>query len=231
MLSLTIDTSNDQLGIGLIKEGEVLAQITTKVKQDHSSRLMPAIVNLFQSVSVEATELTEVIVAQGPGSYTGIRIGVTVAKSLAWALDIPVKGVSSLEVLAYQANYFEGKIIPFFDARRGNVFAGIYESDSGRIKQSIADSNIAFTSVLEKAQDYEKVLFLSPDIDLFKEEIKQTHAVIPNAAEHISMPYAIYLASLNKTVEETHSLVPSYLRLAEAEAVWLKNQKEAHKHD
>ncbi len=231
MLSLTIDTSTQQLGLGLIKEGEVLAQMTTKVKQDHSSRLMPAIVNLMQTVNLEPAQLSEVIVAHGPGSYTGIRIGVTVAKSLAWALDIPVKGVSSLEVLAYQANYFDGKIIPFFDARRGNVFAGIYESDSGIIKPYLADSNIEFTAVLERAQHFERVLFLSPDIDLFEEEIRQIHAVIPHKLEHLSMPYAIYLASLNKSVKETHGLIPSYLRLAEAEAVWLKNQKEANKDD
>ena len=231
MLSLTLDTSNDILGLGLIKDGQVLAQMTTKVKQDHSSRLMPAIVNLLAQVDVEAKDLTEIIVAQGPGSYTGIRIGVTVAKSLAWALDIPVKGVSSLEVLAYQANYFNGKIIPFFDARRGNVFAGIYESDSGKIKEYVTDSNIGFKSVLEKAQEFEEVLFLSPNIDLFIEEIKGIKAVIPNPVAHIPMPYAIYLASLNQTKENTHALVPNYLRLAEAEAVWLENQKEAKKHD
>ena len=108
MITLTIDTSKNILGIAILEESELIAQKITRVNQDHSSRLMPAIVELMDDVKIKPNELGKIVVAEGPGSYTGIRIGVTVAKSLAWSLNIPIIAVSSLESLAYQAQLKDG---------------------------------------------------------------------------------------------------------------------------
>src|SRR5699024_7275284 len=124
MNTLAIDTSTNILGDAILDDTELIGQKVTKVNKHHTSRLMPAIVELMKDINPKPEALEKIVVGAGPGSFTGIRIGVTVAKSLAWALNIPVVRVSSLESLAYQAKLKEGIVCSFFDARRENVYAG-----------------------------------------------------------------------------------------------------------
>lgn len=236
MRTLTIDTSTNILGVAILDEMELIGQKVTRVNQDHSSRLMPAIVELMKDVNVEPVELEKIIVAKGPGSYTGIRIGVTVAKSLAWALDIPVVGVSSLESLAYQAKVRNGLVCSFFDARRENVFAGVYRVTNGIITTEKADANIAFAD-LEKylLSLNEEVVLLSPDIkkftDLMTEELKDI-MIIPKLPDHITNPSNLAVIGLQQKNEDSHELIPEYLRMAEAEVNWLKTKEnESNNYD
>ncbi len=236
MRTLTIDTSTNILGVAILDEMELIGQKVTRVNQDHSSRLMPAIVELMKDVNVEPVELEKIIVAKGPGSYTGIRIGVTVAKSLAWALNIPVVGVSSLESLAYQAKIRNGLVCSFFDARRENVFAGVYRVTDGIMTTEKADANIRFAD-LEKylLSLNEEVVLLSPDIkkftDLMTKELKDI-IIIPKSPDHITNPSNLAVLGMQKKNEDSHELIPEYLRMAEAEVNWLKTkEKESNNHD
>ncbi len=126
---LAIDSSNVAMGVGLSNDGQVLGEVITNVKKNHSVRLMPAIEHLMNDVGMTPDSIDRIAVAMGPGSYTGVRIGVTVAKTLAWTLQKELVGVSSLEVLAQNGSFFEGLIVPFFDARRGQAFTGLYRKD------------------------------------------------------------------------------------------------------
>src|SRR5699024_6479156 len=108
-----------------------------------STRLMPTIVSLMDDLNIQPDELAKIVVAQGPGSYTGVRIGITTAKSMAWALNIPIYSVSSLNVLTYNGRFFNGLIFPFFDARRNNVFTGLYEWKDGNHIQHQTDTYIS----------------------------------------------------------------------------------------
>src|SRR5690606_7564559 len=130
---LAIDTSNQVMGIAILKEDHVIGEVVTNIAKNHSVRLMPAIEQLMKEVGMEPEELDKIVVAKGPGSYTGVRIGLSIAKTMAWALDIPVVGVSSLEPLAFQGRFFYGYICPFFDARRGLVYAGVYQFEKSNI--------------------------------------------------------------------------------------------------
>src|SRR3954451_3344025 len=103
---------------------------------------MPAIETLLKDCETTPSELDKIVVAKGPGSYTGVRIGVTIAKTLAWTLKIPLSGVSSLEVLAANGRYFDGLISPLFDARRGQLYTGLYEMEKDSLKTVIEDCNI-----------------------------------------------------------------------------------------
>lgn len=230
MKTLAIDTSTNILGVAILDKTELIGQKITRVNQDHSSRLMPAIVELMKDLNIEPQDLEKIIVAEGPGSYTGIRIGVTIAKSLAWALDIPVVGVSSLESLAYQAKLREGLICAFFDARRENVFAGIYRVTNGKVTSVKRDANLTFSDLEETLNSLnEEVVLLSPDIvkfeDLMGEKLKSL-AIIPESPYHISNPSNLVLIGLNKNTENSHQLTPEYLRMAEAEVNWLKAQEK-----
>src|SRR5699024_1227264 len=112
---LAIDTSNHTLGVVILKYNQVNGEYVTHLEKNHSVRLMPAIDQLMRDVEMEPGELNKIVVAKGPGSYTGVRIGLTTAKTLSWTLNIPLTGISSIEVLAYQVRFFPNYICPFFD--------------------------------------------------------------------------------------------------------------------
>lgn len=227
---LAIDTSNQAMGVALLKDDEIIGEMVTNIAKNHSVRLMPAVEKLMTEVSLTPDQLDKIVVAKGPGSYTGVRIGLSIAKSMAWALGIPVVGVSSLEVLAYQGRFFDGYVFPFFDARRGLVYTGIYQSQGSRLKIVYEEKNLPMEDALLKLkEDHKKVLCLSPDIIKHKDSIHRVLgdlAIIPEGPFHIANPGFLGLAGLYKEADQTHTLTPNYLRLAEAEAKWLQAQKE-----
>jgi tRNA threonylcarbamoyladenosine biosynthesis protein TsaB len=227
---LAIDTSNQAMGVALLKDDEVIGELVTNIAKNHSVRLMPAIEKLMAEVSLTPDELDKIVVAKGPGSYTGVRIGLSIAKSMAWALGIPIVGVSSLEVLAYQGRFFDGYVFPFFDARRGLVYAGIYEFKGSRLRQVYEEKNLPMEEALLKLkEDNKKVLCLSPDLIKHQDSIQSVLgdlAIIPEGPFHIAYPGFLGLAGLDKEADNTHTLTPNYLRLTEAEAKWLQAQKE-----
>ncbi|WP_249871592.1 tRNA (adenosine(37)-N6)-threonylcarbamoyltransferase complex dimerization subunit type 1 TsaB [Oceanobacillus saliphilus] len=231
---LAIDTSNQVLGVSLLKDDQIIGEIMTNLSKNHSVRLMPAIERLMGEVSLKPEELDKIVVAKGPGSYTGVRIGISTAKTMAWALNIPVVGVSSLEVLAYQGRFFNDYICPFFDARRGLVFTGLYKWKNNQLLNVLDENNLLMDDVLKKLEkEQKKVLFLSPDISVYKEAIHQSLgelAVIPEGPYHVPQAGHLGLAGMAKEVTSTHELTPNYLRLAEAEANWLKEQKDKENH-
>ena len=140
---LLIDTSNQPLSVALVKDDKVEAEINSNEKRNHSAQLMPAVEKLFESASFTKNEVDAVVVAQGPGSYTGLRIGVTVAKTLAYSLDAELYGVSSLKALAATIDSTsEDDIVPIFDARREAVYAGVYRYERGELVEMMPEQYI-----------------------------------------------------------------------------------------
>lgn len=228
MYSLTIDTSNHVLGVALMKGNKVIGEFVTNLAKNHSVRLMPAVDQLMKEVDASPEQLDKIVVAKGPGSYTGVRIGLTTAKTLAWALDIPIVGVSSLKALAYQGRFYNSVICPFFDARRGLVYTGLYEWQTNDMVAVHEEQNILMEDWLtELSKREQEVLFLSPDIEGFSDIIQEKLgdlAIIPEDMFHIAKPSDLALAGSQQESDSTHHLTPNYLRLAEAEANWIKAQ-------
>ncbi|MSO00737.1 tRNA (adenosine(37)-N6)-threonylcarbamoyltransferase complex dimerization subunit type 1 TsaB [Bacillus paralicheniformis] len=229
MTILAIDTSNLTLGVALIKDGKVIAEHISHLKKNHSVRAMPAIDELLKECGLEPNDLTQIAVAKGPGSYTGVRIGVTIAKTLAWSLNIPIKTVSSLEVLAANGRFFQGLICPLFDARRGQVYTGLYQYRDGKLHGLEEDQNILLEDWLKKLKAMDQqVLFIGSDTGIHREMIERIldeQAVIADPALQLPRPSELALIGELKEDEPVHSIVPNYIRLAEAEAVWLEKQK------
>ena len=119
--------ANTPLSIAIVKDGELLVEENSSMAINHSLRAMPAIEEIFTKVGMTPTDIDAIAVSEGPGSYTGVRIGVTIAKTLAWTLDKPLVGVSSLKALAANGTIFKVSFAPIVDARRGNVYAGAYQ--------------------------------------------------------------------------------------------------------
>ena len=142
MIWLGIDTANTPLSIAIVKDGEILAEENTSMAINHSLRAMPAIEEVFEKVDMVPSEIDAIAVSEGPGSYTGVRIGVTIAKTLAWTLEKPLVGVSSLKAIAANGFFFNGLICPIVDARRNNVYSGAYRYENGKLVSVIEDGII-----------------------------------------------------------------------------------------
>ncbi|MCA0970420.1 tRNA (adenosine(37)-N6)-threonylcarbamoyltransferase complex dimerization subunit type 1 TsaB [Halobacillus litoralis] len=224
---LAIDTSNYVMGVAIVKDGVVAGEYVTHLKKNHSIRLMPAVDALMKETGVAPEELDRIAVAHGPGSYTGVRIGLTTAKTMAWSLDIPVVGVSSLEAVARQGAFFDGYVAPFFDARRGLVYTGLYDADMNVVKE---EKNVLMEDWLKELSELDqKILFVSQDLSVHEELIREilgSRAVLPSYPYHYSRPSLIALSGEKKEPGTVHELVPNYLRIPEAEQKWLDQQKE-----
>lgn len=224
-IALAMDTSNDAMGVAIINDQEVVGEYVTNTKKNHSVRLMPAIHRLMEDVKIKPQQLEKIIVASGPGSYTGVRIAATTAKTMAYTLNIPLVGVSSLEVLAQNGKHFSGHVVPFFDARRHQVYSGLYKHGQP-IEQ---DQLIEMHQWLERLKQVESpLLFLSPHIGIYEQEIKETlgeKAVIGDVTDGFIRPSALGQIGMKRAPLDIHTFTPTYLKLAEAEEKWLESQK------
>ena len=220
MKLLAFDTSNQALSLAILEDEQVLAQTTLNIKKNHSITLMPAIDFLMNSLDMKPTDLDRIVVAQGPGSYTGLRIAVATAKTLAHTLKIELVGVSSL--LALVPEQVEGLVIPVMDARRNNVYAGFYQS--GQAVRS--EAHLPLAEVLEIAGAADQSVTLVGETATFAEQIK---AAIPQAAIQPTLPDAATIGRLGLELpaQSIHDFVPNYLKRVEAEENWLKTHQES----
>ena len=190
---LVIDSASKFLYVALYEDLECLGKYYAEGNNDHSVKLMSEIEKIFISSNLKVKDLDEIIIGIGPGSYTGLRIGVVVAKMFAWNDNIPVKTVSSLAMFASSSS-FEGLILPEIDARRGNSFLGLYRK-TGK------------TLVLE---DEEKLV----NLENYKESIKESYEIVSKGEPNIEV---ILNSDILSLVEDIHGLNPNYLRITEAE--------------
>ena len=219
MKVLAFDTSSKALSLAILEDKQLLAETTINIKKNHSITLMPAIDFLMASLDWTPKDLDRIVVAEGPGSYTGLRIAVATAKTLAHTLNIELVGMSSL--LALLPNQQEGLVVPLMDARRNNVYAGFYENEN----PVLPEAHLSFAEVLEQVKDAEQVTFVG-EVGAFAEQIQER---LPQANYQETLPNAANLAlwAWDKEVDSLHDFVPNYLKRVEAEENWLKNHTES----
>lgn len=227
---LAIDTSSYVLGVAIVEEDRVIGELVTNLNKNHSVRAMPAVDQLMKDCEIKPDTLDRIVVGRGPGSFTGVRIGVTLAKTLAWSLNVPLVGVSSLELLAANGRYFKGVISPIMDARRGQVYTGLYTWDKTGIQTEVEDVNITLTDWLGMLKEKnEDVLFIGNDVHLHKETIIEylgEMAHFAETSENNPRPSELALIGMQREAEDVHTFVPNYTRLAEAEAKWLESKEK-----
>ena len=217
---LAMDTSNKALSLAILENEETLGQVTLNIKKNHSITLMPAIDFLMNSLDMNPADLDRIAVAQGPGSYTGLRIAVATAKTLAHTLKIELVGVSSL--LALVPEQVEGLVIPIMDARRNNVYAGFYQF--GQVVQP--EAHLPLAEVLEMAGAANQSVTFVGETTAFTEQIE---AALPQAAIRSTLPDAAAVGrlGLDLPAQSIHDFVPNYLKRVEAEENWLKTHQES----
>lgn len=219
MKVLAFDTSSKALSLAILEDKQVLAETTINIKKNHSITLMPAIDFLMARLDWTPKDLDRIVVAEGPGSYTGLRIAVATAKTLAHTLNIELVGMSSL--LSLVPHQQEGLLVPLMDARRNNVYAGFYEN----AKPVMPEAHLSFAGVLEKVKDADQVTFVG-EVAPFVEQIQEQ---LPQASYQETLPNAANLAlwAWDKKADSLHDFVPNYLKRVEAEENWLKKHTES----
>ena len=220
MKVLAFDTSSKALSLAILEDKQVLAETMITIKKNHSITLMPAIDFLMGSLDWTPKDLDRIVVAQGPGSYTGLRIAVATAKTLAHTLKIELVGVSSL--LALVPEQVEGLVIPVMDARRNNVYAGFYQSG-----QAVwPEAHLPLAEVLEIAGAANQSVTFVGETAAFTEQIE---VALPQATLQPTLPNAAAVGRLGLDLpsQSIHDFVPNYLKRVEAEENWLKNHTES----
>lgn len=203
MKTLYIDTSSNYLYSGIVSENSILREIKREYQKDLSKEALPKIIELFEKTNLTPKDIDKIIVVTGPGSFTGIRIGVTIAKTIAWSLNIPIISISGLTAMAISSRSNTYKM-PLIDARRGYVYGAIYDKDNNPI---IEDSHIELKELLDKTKSLDKVVTITNDnitIDLSKENYDPDILKIVNYFK-------------NEEGISPHLVNPIYLKKTEAE--------------
>lgn len=236
MKLLAIDTSTLVMSVAVLEADKVLGEVTTNLHKNHSVRLMPTVHQLMQELDLTPDQLEAVAVAKGPGSYTGVRIGFTTAKTIAWSCGIPLIPISSLAVLAMNGSRFGGGVVPLFDARRNRIYTGLYRGKDGQVELMKEDRVMDLDGWLEELKEQGPLLFLGDDVRLFQTTIQQVlgeNAKFGQPGENIPRAAHLGRLALDQVDRESSAqdAAPDYLQLTEAEAKWLKTQKNGVKRD
>ena len=134
-MQVAIDTSTDIAGLALTQDGEILAELTWRCQMNHSVQLLPNLAHLLKQTNLSLKSADCIIVAKGPGSYNGLRVGISTAKGLAFSLNIPIIGISTLEAAAYGHAEAGLPVCPIFNAGRDEIGTALYQQKNGRWRQ------------------------------------------------------------------------------------------------
>ena len=203
MRILYIDTSSSFLYTGIVENGTLINEVKEEYGQSLSEVAMPKIASLFEESKIDPKEIDKIIIVNGPGSFTGIRIGLTIAKVYAWSLNIPITTIYSLEAMALSSKQ-ETIHIPMINARRGYVFAAIYDKNYQAI---LKPQHITIEKLKEEMKKIEEYEIISNDeFDTFN-DIKAYNPDIEKIVNYYQ----------NKKEINPHAVNPEYLKLTEAE--------------
>lgn len=249
---LALDTSTATMTVAIHSEEGIVAQKQTKAERNHSIYLVPSIIEALEQADMTMNELEAIVVGKGPGSYTGIRIGASVAKTLAWSLNIPLIGVSSLEAMAagviqHQEQCVENNhiqlVCPMMNARRGQVYTALYQMDASGTKKLLDDGVRLLADWLQQlsvwipekfGQQQQISLHFIGETTPFVDQLQAMQA----SANDWDVQYfedsiqARWIAQLglralcDQQGEPIHTFAPNYTQLAEAEVKLRQRQQQ-----
>ena len=203
MISLFLDTSSSYLTLAILKDGKELKSLYEYLDKDMSKETLNKIKIMMDSLNLKPNDVSNIIVVTGPGSYTGLRVGVTIAKTYAWGLHKNLYSVSSLRTLATTISLKNTYIVPIIDARRGYFFAGIYDEEYNEV---LKDTYIKYEDLKEKLDTLNKPykFVTTSKVEGIESIIYKPN--IENLFKHIKFDEV-----------SPHTLVPNYLKKTEAE--------------
>lgn len=235
MKILAIDSSGLVASVAIITENELIGEYTINYKKTHSQTLLPMLDAVVKMVDLDLKDIDAIAVAMGPGSFTGLRIGSSTAKGLGLALNKPIIEVPTVDGLAYNIGATDYLICPLMDAKRNQVYTGLYEYVNGEFQVKRQECAIALEEILEEINSLgRKVIFLGDGVPVYENKIE----------EQVKVPYIISPAHLSRQragavgalackyyaqgkVVAARDHKPEYLRLSQAEReLAQKNQQK-----
>ena len=218
MKILAIDTSALTATAAILSEDMLLGEISTTTKLTHSQTIMPMIDELLNKVSLDIADIDLFACSEGPGSFTGLRIGIGTIKGLAYGLGKPVVGVSTLEALAHNIDVTDLVICPIMDARRGQVYNAIYKYDGGKLACITGPRALSIEELCDKLT--ERTIFVGDGVNVHKEKIKELlgdKAVFASPHNILQRAGSVAYAALGKAPCDAAELTAVYLRKPQAE--------------
>ena len=233
MLILAFETSAKAASVALHDGKKLLGESYQNTGLTHSQTLMVMAEDLLKQCGKKACDVTAVAVAEGPGSFTGVRIGVAAAKGFAWGAELPCYGVSTLEAMAKSLGIYPGYVCPAMDARRSQVYNAMFYVNCGKLTRICPDRAISLRDLGEDVKNLQEPIFLVGDgsVLCYNSLLEE----VPNlvlAPEHRQHQHAtgVALAAAEKIaageVGDGNTLTPNYLRLSQAEREKLERMKQ-----
>lgn len=222
MIVLGIETSSTCGSVAVVQDRKVLGELFFNTGRKHSTKIVPSITNLLSTVGLDKADLEGIAVTSGPGSYTSLRIGISIAKGLAYSLDIPLIGISTLQCVAFNSIISPHLICSLIDARKGELYSALFRYNTGELER-ISEDQIVSIDYLCQAID-EKTVLIGDGLYLYKSTfVDRINGLVLFAPEHLCYGRASSCAILGidnfkkAKRDEVNTLVPKYIRQADAE--------------
>ncbi len=221
MLTLALESSAKAASAALFEDEKMLAFSIQNAGLTHSRTLLPMAEGLVKGLDRTMGDIGLVAVSRGPGSFTGLRIGLAEAKGLCWALDIPAVGVSTLEAMAFGGPVLDGQMLCCcMDARRGQIYNALFTVEGGKPVRLTPDRAISVAELeSELVASGEPWILLGDGAELCYNTLDRSQVTVFTAPEPLRLQNArgVGLAAVGKTPVSAHELLPAYLRLSQAE--------------
>ena len=233
MKILSVDSSAIVASVALCEDECLLAEYTLNNKNTHSETLLPMVESMLSFFSLEACDIDLFAVSSGPGSFTGVRIGTATIKGLAFAMEKPCVGVSTLEAIAYNLRFHKGLVCPVMNARRSQVYTALFRSDGENITRLTDDCAIAISELDDILAQYNEEIALAGDgYEICVKGLKKTNLrFVPERLRHQSAFSVAELAYKKYSDGETYtdrSLGVDYLRPSQAERERAERENQAN---
>ena len=226
---LAVDTSATPVSCAILQDDRLVASYYAHIKSTHSQTLMPMIEHALRLCQLTMNDVDALAVNNGPGSFTGVRIGAATLKGLAFAKQKPCLGVSTLEAIAYNLQGFNGIICPVMNARRKQVYTAIFRQKNGVFERLLPDSAISIAELDEQLATYHEPIYLCGDgYDVTVKDLKTPICSTPERLRHQSaysvaqIAYGLYQNGVRTTDAE---MAPTYLRPCQAERERAEREK------
>ena len=220
MLILAFESSARAASVAVVEDGRLISQYSQCSGLTHSRTLLPMAEDMLKNAELSLDKVDLFAVAHGPGSFTGIRIGVSTVKGLAWAAEKPCVGVSTLEAMAWHGLAAGGLVCPVMDARRSQVYNALFQVENGKPVRLCEDRPIALSQLAEELRTLNAPAFLIGDgAELAEKYLREQAIPCTVAPENLrwQSAWGVAMAAMDKTPGNADALLPVYLRLSQAE--------------
>ena len=231
---LALDSSGLVASVAVVSEDNLIAEYTINYKKTHSQTLLPMLDEIVKLIELDLKEIDAIAVAAGPGSFTGLRIGSSTAKGLGLALNKPIIAIPTVEGLAYNLYGTEQLICPIMDAKRNQVYTGLYQFKNNELEVLEPQQAVDISEIVDKIHKWNRsVIFLGDGVEVYRDQLKELMKIPYSFAPlHLLKQRAGAIGALGVVyfkkglVEDADLHQPTYLRLSQAERELAERQQK-----